>query len=128
MSESDGTDWLPDGRGWFVRHAGDSYAISRRRPVRWDVVARAAMPDVGRRRLAHAIRQDMWRMLRDLRGFAPVVEVTRTETGCDVRAGGRVDGPVPAGVSGRIAGMLSDPSYRAAWMRSAGHRAGQGGA
>lgn len=117
--------WAPDGRGWYTCGDGAVFALSRRLPLRWDVDAHTVLPDLGRRRLAHAIRQDMWRMLQDVRGFAPAVEVTRTEAGCAVRAGGAVAGRVPGGMAARIAGMLADPSRRAAWSRAAAHRGGQ---
>ena len=84
--------------------------------------ARATLPDLGRRRLAHAVRQDMWRMLQDVRGFAPVVEVTCRDGACHVRAGGAVAGRVPHGLSGRIQDMLDDHGHQAAWVKAARHR------
>ena len=116
--------WSRDTRGWHVARRGDTFALSRRLPVRWDVEARAVLPDLGRRRLAHAVRQDMWRMLQDVRGFAPAVEVTRLANGCAVRAGGAVAGRVPASMAGRIAALLADPVQRAKWTRAAAHRGG----
>jgi hypothetical protein len=79
------------------------------------------MPDLGRRRLAHAVRQDMWRMLRDLRGFAPAVEVVREAGGLHLRAGGALIGRAAPDVSARIATMLAEPARRRAWIRAAGH-------
>ncbi|TFL16715.1 hypothetical protein DR046_18665 [Jannaschia formosa] len=96
--------------------------MTRRLPLRWDVAASARMPDLGRRRLAHAVRQDLWRMLQDLRGFSPAVEVVRANGLCCVRAGGRVDGRRPPDLPARIIDLLQDPHCRAAWTRSAAHR------
>ncbi|MGB3407831.1 MAG: hypothetical protein WBA67_10085 [Jannaschia sp.] len=115
-------DWQRDGRGWYVARDADTFALSRSLPVRWDVEARAVLPDLARRRLAHAVRQDLWRMLQNIRGFAPAVEVTRTEVGCAVRAGGAVAGRVPATLAARIDRMLHDPAQRASWVRAAKHR------
>jgi hypothetical protein len=77
---------------------------------------------MGRRRLAHAVRQDLWRTLRDLRGFAPAVAVTRRADDLLLRAGGDVDGPIPASTEDRIRAFLSTPRHRSAWMRAARHR------
>ncbi|UWQ19517.1 hypothetical protein K3551_09180 [Jannaschia sp. M317] len=115
-------DWTSDGRGWFVRRDGDRFSLTRRLPLRWDVAAETVLPDLGRRRLAHAVRQDMWRMLQDLRGFSPAVEVVRAGATCRLRAGGRVDGRRPSDLPARIQALLEDPGHRAAWVRSAAHR------
>ncbi len=111
-------------RGWSEVREGDTFRLSRCLPVRWDVVAATVMPDLGRRRLAHAVRQDMWRMLRNVRGFSPVVEVTRIAGGCSLRAGGAVAGRSPD-LSGRVQAMLEDAAHRAAWVRAAAHRSAQ---
>ncbi|MEM8824809.1 MAG: hypothetical protein AAGF30_14480 [Pseudomonadota bacterium] len=114
--------WVRDGRGWFESREGETYAIARRVPVRWDLRVETRLPEMGRRRLAHAVRQDMWRMLRNVRGFQPAVEVTRVADGLRLVAGGAVAGAVPPDAAGRIAWMLDDRGHRAAWARSAGHR------
>ena len=114
--------WARDRRGWYVRDDGTSYRIARRLPAVWDVSATTRLPDLGRRRLAHAVRQDLWRMLQRLRGFAPMVCVTRDAEGTVVRAGGQVAGRVPATTHDRIAALLRDPGTRAAWTAAARHR------
>lgn len=114
--------WHRDRRGWWARREGAVYAIARQLPLRWDVAADSVLPDLGRRRLAHAIRQDMWRVLRDLRGFSPAVEVRREGGRCHVRAGGAIDGAVPPGLRERLADLLGSPGPRAAWCRAAAHR------
>ncbi|PWJ16916.1 hypothetical protein [Jannaschia seohaensis] len=116
------SDWRPDGRGWWERRDGAAYALTRRMPPRWDVMARTCLPDLGRRRLAHAVRQDMWRALQRVRGFSPLVEVVREDGLCHLRAGGRVEGPRPPDLPARIQSLLDDPRRRAAWARAAAHR------
>ncbi|MEO0360348.1 MAG: hypothetical protein AAF322_04530, partial [Pseudomonadota bacterium] len=70
-------------------------------------------------RLAHQVRQDVWRALRRLRGFSPAVEVRDAPGGVTVRAGGRVDGPVPPGAAERIASVLADERNRRRWLACA---------
>lgn len=115
-------DWTLDRRGWFVRDEATSFALARRLPLRWDVVAETRLPDLGRRRLAHAVRQDLWRLFQRVRGFAPVVEVTRDARGVTLRAGGAVSGRVPGGMATKLSDFLTDPRFRAAWARAARHR------
>lgn len=114
--------WNWDKRGWHISDDGVTYAIARRLPLRWDVSAETRLPDLGRRRLAHAVRQDLWRLLQRLRGFAPIVSVMRDEQGVKVRAGGLVVGSAPPRANAQIAALLADPAKRAAWLRAAGHR------
>jgi hypothetical protein len=114
--------WARDSRGWWERRDGDVFAIARRIPLRWDVAADAVLPDLGRRRLAHAIRQDLWRDLSDLRGFAPAVEVRRKGGACHVWAGGSVAGAFPRDLSRRVADLLDSPALRVGWIRAAAHR------
>ncbi|MBZ8118972.1 hypothetical protein KUD11_09965 [Roseovarius sp. LXJ103] len=88
-------------------------------PVRWDVEARAVFPDGARGRLAVQVRQDMWRGLRRLRGFAPAVEVVRRDGALHLRAGGQVAGAVPPGTAERIADLLDSRPHRTRWLRGA---------
>ncbi len=106
--------------GWHVLRDAGSVTVTRRLPLRWDVAAQATLPRAGRLRVAHQVRQDLWRRLRDLRGFAPAVRVTHAGTGLAVQAGGRVEGPFDrAVVEARIADLLADPAARARWLRCA---------
>lgn len=98
---------------------GDALVLARRIPVRMDVSASTVLPDGRRGRVAHQIRQDLWRMLQGLRGFSPVVRVTRQSGALQVVAGGQVDGALPPGTQDRIAGLLADPARRARWMAHA---------
>lgn len=116
-----------DKRGWHVWDDGATYLVVRRHPVRWDFSAQTRLPDMGRRRLAHAVRQDMWRVLQRVRGFAPVVSVTRDAQGILLRAGGQVEGRMSGAIGARVAQMLDDPARHAAWAKAAAHRkAGDG--
>lgn len=97
--------------------------MSRHWPVRWDVVAETTLPDAGLLRTAQQVRQDMWRALQNLRGFAPAVEVRRDGGVLYLRAGGAVDGKVAQDhVEALIADLLSCPLRRARWSRHARHR------
>ena len=108
--------------GWFALRDGGRYTLARHWPPRWDVDATSDFPPVAAGRLAQQIRQDLWRVLRGLRGFSPVVEVSPTEAGLTVRAGGRLVAPVPAGTAARIQDLLEDPARRARWVGWAGQR------
>lgn len=90
--------------------------LARRWPPRLDVSARADFPPAARLRLAQQIRQDIWRALQHLRGFAPVIVVTRTNAGLVVEAGGQLAGPVQPDLSARIAAILADPALRRRWL------------
>ncbi len=108
---------------WHIQREGDALTMSRRLPVRWDVVAETSLPDAGLLRTAQQVRQDMWRALQDLRGFAPTVEVRREAGQLHVKAGGAVDGAVAkTHAQAVIAEMLSCPERRARWQRFAQHR------
>ena len=103
---------------WHVIEDGEALTLARRLPARFDLAAETVLPDrVGRRRLAHRVRQDLWRALRDLRGLAPVVRVTRVPSGLHLRAGGAVVGRFPrVWAEARLAALLADPRHRAHWM------------
>jgi len=97
----------------------DVLTLARQRPARFDVAARASFPPLRRGRLAHLIRQDLWRALQSLRGFSPVVRIAAMPGGLMVTAGGRVAGPVAPNVQRRIAALLDDPERRARWITNA---------
>jgi len=108
-------------RGWHVLREGATLTLARHLPARFDIGAEAAFPPMGRLRLAQQVRQDMWRALRDVRGFSPAVRVTAQDGALLLRAGGRVAGPAPKAVlEARIAALLADPEKRARWARFAG--------
>ncbi|MEM9902530.1 MAG: hypothetical protein AAF865_14380 [Pseudomonadota bacterium] len=107
---------------WHILRDGESLTVSRRLPVRWDVAGETDVPGARRRlRLAHQIRQDLWRALRRQRGFSPAVEVRRAGPRICVRAGGRIEGPFNrCTLEARIAVLLADDLARARWVRHAG--------
>ncbi|MEL7099527.1 MAG: hypothetical protein AAGM84_11920 [Pseudomonadota bacterium] len=93
--------------------------LARHLPPRFDVQASAHLPGARAVRLAHQVRQDLWRALQNVRGFSPVVRLEADGAGWHVTAGGRVMGRVPQGLAGRIAALLEDPARRARWIRCA---------
>lgn len=103
---------------------GETLTVARRLPARFDVSAETILPIGNRARLAHQIRQDMWRRLQKLRGFAPVVQVTKQPCGAvHVKAGGALDGhPAPAQCNAEIATLLEAPELRARWVRFASQK------
>lgn len=110
---------------WHITRTDSVLTLSRRLPARFDVAAETVLPAADPLRLAHQIRQDMWRKLQRLRGFAPVVEITAAGQGLRVRAGGQVMGRLPANAAGLIADVLEDPARRARWIRHASRGAAQ---
>jgi len=104
-------------RWHVIEEADGALTLARRLPVRFDLAAETVLNGgVGRRRLAHLVRQDMWRALRHLRGFAPVVRVGHVPGGLHVRAGGAAAGRFArADAEARIAALLADPGHRARW-------------
>ena len=100
---------------WIIEQSDTTVLVTRRKPVRWDVEARATFPRCYPLRLAHQIRQDLWRELRKLKGFAPAVEVTLSDP-FEVRAGGRVARHIPPRTNARIEALLLNPRHRARWL------------
>lgn len=111
---------------WHTLRDGDTVTVARHVPVRFDVVAETHLPVARAGRVAHQVRQDMWRALRNLRGFSPVVSVTRNANDMRVQAGGRVAGRHnPAQVQAQIADLLNNPANRARWVAHADAGKGQ---
>lgn len=107
-------------RGWHIVAEDGALTLARQMPVRFDLCVQAVFPPARKLRLAHQIRQDMWRMLQGLRGFSPVVRVEDRVGGVLVTAGGRAARPVPNAAEARIAALLSDPAHRRRWLAHAG--------
>ncbi|WP_380053388.1 hypothetical protein ACFE33_11330 [Falsihalocynthiibacter sp. SS001] len=109
---------------WHIERSVGRLTLSRKGNVRLDVSARTTFPMCARARLAHQIRQDMWRELRDLRGFSPVVVIESGDAGLVVTAGGEMASRSypKAHIKAQIASVLASPSNRARWMRFANIR------
>ena len=107
---------------WHLIHEEDgALTLARRWPVRFDLAVEGRLADASRVRVAHRVRQDMWRVLRDLRGFAPVVRVWRVPGGLHVRAGGAVAGRFGREeAEARIAALFEDPARVARWTGAGG--------
>lgn len=108
-------------RKWKIQRSPECVALSRRGNVVFDVSAQTAFPLCARARLAHQVRQDLWRELQNLRGFSPVVLIEAQGDGLRVTAGGEVAAktfPKPA-IEAQIAALLADPKLRARWLRHA---------
>ena len=110
--------------GWHINRDGDTLTVSRTQTARFDLAEVTFLPgdDLIRSRIAHQIRQDMWRKLQRLRGFCPAVRVTTQAGGVAVLAGGAVAGPVTDRARTAIADLLSDPALRARWVANARKR------
>ncbi|SLN16747.1 hypothetical protein PSA7680_00492 [Pseudoruegeria aquimaris] len=106
---------------WHILREEGRTTIARRLPPRFDIAARTDLPCARHGRLAMQIRQDLWRCLRNLRGFSPVVSVQDTAEGVRVTAGGQVDArSFPrAQAEARIAELLASAPLRARWSAHA---------
>ena len=111
-------------RGWHILREDRTLTLARHLPARFDFGVEAQFETMGKLRLAQQVRQDMWRALRDVRGFSPVVHVEEQDHGLRLRAGGRVEGPAPrASLENTVAGLLACPRNRARWRAYAGDAA-----
>ena len=105
---------------WHISRDADGLTLSRHARARFDVAATAEFPLLRMLPLAQMIRQDLWRALQTLRGFAPVVDIRRWGGGLRVTAGGSVVGNYPkATTKARIDLLLAEPRNRARWERCA---------
>lgn len=109
---------------WHTARDGATLTLSRLRTARFDLAEVTFLPgeDLIRSRIAHQIRQDMWRKLQGLRGFCPAVRVTTQPGGVAVLAGGAVNGPVTDRARATVAELLSDPALRTRWVENARKR------
>jgi hypothetical protein len=114
---------------WHLLRDGEVLTLSRHLPARFDVSASLVLQGqgrgIGRARLAHQVRQDVWRRLRDLRGFRPVVRIARAGDSLHLTAGGALQDGVPAAalrlqIEDMLRDLLSDPTHQSRWLRHAG--------
>lgn len=103
---------------WHIQRDEDALTLARNLPVRFDIQAQAELPRCGKRRLAMQIRQDMWRLLQDLRGFSPIVRVEEAGESLRVTVGGRMDQQnFPRGkAEEKLREMLSDRKNAIRWV------------
>jgi len=106
---------------WHVQRSTDSVVISRAGRAHWDVWVDRLIPGKAPKlRVAHQVRQDMWRALRRQRGFSPVVSVRWSHEGLAIRAGGAVAAPFcRKSLEIKISVVLDLPENRARWLQSA---------
>ena len=105
---------------WHIVEAAGEITLCRQLPPRFDVAATAHLPAARPVRLAHQIRQDLWRALQNVRGFSPVIRLDPVPEGWAVTAGGRAPGPIPQAVFDRATAVLNSPANRARWTAHAG--------
>ena len=110
---------------WLHKQLGDTYLMGKRFPIRFDLLAETIFPVCRSQILAMQIRQDMWRLLQNLRGFLPAVEVRASEFSMHVRAGGQLTCSIHV-VSAqlKLQDMLENPVYRQRWINFATLRRG----
>lgn len=106
-------------RGWHMHETEGELILARRWPARFDLSVETRLPPVGRRaRLAHQVRQDLWRALQSLRGFSPCVSVRAVDGATLLRAGGQLDAAAPCALAeARLAAVLHDDDTRRRWLR-----------
>ena len=100
---------------WIIEQTDDTVLVTRRKPVRWDVAATASFPKCKALRLAHQIRQDMWRELQKIKGFCPAVEIRLGDT-FQVKAGGRVARHVHPNANQWVQDLLNSDTHRRRWL------------
>ena len=101
--------------GWAITPTAGGLRLHRPGRARMDFVATATIQHTRPTRLAHQIRQDLWRKLQKLKGFSPVIEIE----GQRVKAGGQVDGPIPPSAIETTQSLLNCPIHRSRWERNA---------
>lgn len=109
---------------WHMQRADDGVlTLSRRLPARFDFAATTVISggaNLRKGRMATQVRQDMWRALQSLRGFAPVVRVKAQGDDLEITAGGAVAGQFPKLRSEALVfEVLECPDRQARWVRSA---------
>ena len=120
---------------WHITREEGALTLTRRLPARFDLAVtqaiacgqRGDMPvgqtGLSKTRLAHQIRQDIWRALQHQRGFSPVVHVHDTQAGVEITAGGAFAGAFAKQLcTARIGQILSCPVHQARWLRHAARR------
>ncbi len=105
---------------WHILRADGGLTLARHLPPRFDFSVRTTLGPGNAVRLAHQVRQDLWRALQNLRGFSPVVRLTPCGSGWALTAGGRALGNVTDTHLSLARNVLENPENRARWSRHAG--------
>ena len=106
---------------WLIDQSETHVLVTRRKPVRWDVQGWAEFTPCHPLRLAHQIRQDLWRELQKIKGFCPAVEITLGDT-FKVRAGGRIQRHIPPRTNEKIETLLNSSAHRRRWLAFARYK------
>jgi hypothetical protein len=108
-------------RNWHMNTIENGLTLSRHRSARFDfssVILIAGGADLRKSRIAHQVRQDLWRALQHLRGYAPVVQVRALGDDLEITAGGEVQGRFPkANCEDLVAQVLGCKVRQARWAR-----------
>ncbi|PTQ71233.1 hypothetical protein [Celeribacter persicus] len=108
---------------WHILKEQGALTLARRLPARFDVAVMAVIEGgagLRKSRIAAQVRQDMWRSLQNLRGFAPVVRVAERGGNLEITAGGTVAGRFPKSeTEACIRTLLESEDHRARWVRFA---------
>lgn len=104
-------------KGWYHSQVGDAVVVSRLWPVRFDISAQTVLRVRNPLRLAHQVRQDVWRALRHLRGFAPAVQISKEGF---VLTGGRLGFSATQTEVERLEDVLNNIKNQTRWARCAG--------
>ena len=105
---------------WHIVRDTQGLTLARRLPVRFDISVDIILPNAHKLYLAQQIRQDLWRRLQKLRGFAPVVRITDHDQGLLVRAGGHVAAAVSRPrAEQEIKDVLTDATLQSRWLSQA---------
>ncbi|RII37953.1 hypothetical protein DL237_14875 [Pseudooceanicola sediminis] len=108
---------------WHRLREAEAVTVTRRLPVQFDLEARTEVATTGPvslTRVAHQVRQDMWRGLQGVRGFSPAVRVELRTGGVCIIAGGRIDGAAPTEATlHRLQRLLESRAHQGRWLRHA---------
>lgn len=108
---------------WHMLREDGELTLTRRLPAKFDFAAKTVISggaELRKGRIATQVRQDMWRALQSLRGFAPVVQVTVRGDDLEIVAGGAVAGRFPKARSeALVSEVLESTDRRNRWVRSA---------
>lgn len=109
-------------KGWTTARTEGAVTVSRAGRARFDlsVETQLAGNALSLGRIAHQIRQDIWRACQNVRGFSPVIRVQAVGNSYHVIAGGQVDDRRGSPhVEQTIEVVLSRPANRNRWVTHA---------